>query len=76
MLTVEEPRLNGTYWRRRMARTFGNRSDTMLGPLNRYSRDSTLCQFTTKRLRNLIDPKQLSIQIDGQFDYQKFVEPL
>ena len=48
----------------------------MLGPLDRYSRDSTLFQFTNKRLRDFIDPKHLFVQIDERFDFQKLVEPL
>ena len=48
----------------------------MLEPLDRHSRDSTLFQFTTKRLRDFIDPKHLLIQIDEQFDFSRIVEPL
>ena len=48
----------------------------MLDPLDRHSRDSTLFQFTTKRLRDFIDPNHLLIRIDEQFDFQKLVEPL
>ena len=48
----------------------------MLEQLDRHSRDSTLFQFTTKRLRDFIDPKHLLIQIDERFDFQKLVEPL
>ena len=48
----------------------------MLDPLDRHGRDSTLFQFTTKRLRDFIDPNHLLIQIDEQFDFQKLVEPL
>ena len=48
----------------------------MLDPLDRHSRDSTLFQFTTKRLRDFIDPNHLLIQIDEQFDFPKLVEPL
>ena len=48
----------------------------MLDPLDRHSRNSTLFQFTTKRLRDFIDPNHLLIQIDEQFDFQKLVEPL
>ncbi len=33
----------------------------MLDPLDRHSRDSTLFQFTTKRLRDFIDPNHLLI---------------
>ena len=48
----------------------------MLEPLDRFSRDSTLFQFTNRRLRDFIDPKHLLIQIDEEFDFQKLVEPL
>ena len=48
----------------------------MLDPLDRFSRDSTLFQFTNKRLRDFIDPNHLLIQIDEQFDFPKLVEPL
>ncbi len=48
----------------------------MLEPLDRYRRDSTLFQFTTKRLRDFIDPNHLLIQIDEKFDFAKLVEPL
>ena len=48
----------------------------MLKPLDRFSRDSTLFQFTNRRLRDFIDPKHLLIQIDEQFDFAKLVEPL
>ena len=36
----------------------------MLEPLDRCRRDSTLFQFTTKQLRDFIDPNHLLIQID------------
>ncbi len=48
----------------------------MLEPLDRHSRDSTLFQFTTKRLRDFIDPNHLLIRIDKQFDFARLVEPL
>ena len=48
----------------------------MLDPLDRHSRDSALFQFTTKRLKDFIDPNHLLIEIDEQFDFQKLVEPL
>ena len=48
----------------------------MLEALDRHSRDSTLFQFTTKRLRDFIYPKHLLIQIDERFDFKKLVEPL
>ena len=48
----------------------------MLDALDRSSRDSTLFQFTNRRLLDFIDPKHLLIQIDEQFDFPKLVEPL
>ena len=48
----------------------------MLQPLDRSCRDSTLLQFTSKRLRDSIDPINLLIQIDEQLDLAKFVAPL
>ena len=39
----------------------------MLKPLDRHRRDSTLFQFTTRRLRDFIDPDHLLIRIDEQF---------
>ena len=48
----------------------------MLEPLDHYRRDSTLFQFTTKRLRDFIDPAHLLIQIDENVDFAKLVEPL
>ena len=45
----------------------------MLDPLDRHSRDSTLFQFTTKRMRDFIDPKHLLIQIDEQFGVDPIV---
>ena len=36
----------------------------MLEPLDRISRDSTLFQLTSKRLRDSIDPNHLLIRID------------
>ena len=50
--------------------------EAMLDPLDRHSRDSTLFQFTSKRLRDFIDPKHMLIQIDERFDSQKLVESL
>ena len=47
----------------------------MLDTLDRYSRESTLFQFTTKRLSDFIDPNHLIIQIDEQLDFPKLVEP-
>ena len=48
----------------------------MLGSVDRSRRDSTLFQFTTKRLRDFIDPNHLLIRIDDQFDFAKLVAPL
>lgn len=48
----------------------------MLEPLDCYRRDSTLFQFTTKRLRDFIDPDHLLVNIDEKFDFPKLVEPL
>ena len=48
----------------------------MLEPLDRCRRDSTLFQFTSKRLRDFIDSNHLLIQIDGQLDFAKLVAPL
>ena len=45
-------------------------------PLDRSRRDSTLFQFTTKQLRDFIDPNHLLIRIDEQLDFAKLVEPL
>ena len=52
-----------------MARTSSIRSDTMLDPLDRHSRDSTLFQFTTKRLipiRFTYDTKEAPADATGQ----------
>ena len=48
----------------------------MLEPLDRCRRDSTLFQFTNRRLRDFIDPGHLLIQIDEQLDFAKLVVPL
>ena len=48
----------------------------MLEPLDRISRDSTLFQFTSERLRDFIDPHHLLIRIDEQLNFAKLVEPL
>ena len=48
----------------------------MLEPLDRCRRDSTLFQFTTKQLRDSIDPNHLLIQIDERLDLAKLVAPL
>ena len=36
----------------------------MLKPLDRHRRDSILFQFTTRRLRDFVDPDHLLIRID------------
>ena len=48
----------------------------MLKPLDRHRRDSTLFQFTTRRLRDFVDPDHLLIRIDEQFDFGKLAVPL
>ena len=48
----------------------------MLKPLDRHRRDSTLFQFTTRRLRDFIDPDHLLIRIDEQFDFARLGCPL
>ena len=48
----------------------------MLKPLDRYRRDSTLFQFTTRRLRDFVSPDHPLIRIEGQFDFAGLVAPL
>ena len=48
----------------------------MLKPLDRHRRDSTLFQFTTRRLRDFVDPDHPLIRIDEQFDFGKLVASL
>ena len=48
----------------------------MTEPLDRSRRDSTLFQFTTRQLRDFIDPNHLLIRIDEQLDFAELVEPL
>ena len=48
----------------------------MLKPLDRHRRDSTLFQFTSRRMRDFIDPDHLLIRIDEQFDFAKLAAPL
>ena len=48
----------------------------MLEPLDCCRRDSTLFQFTTRRLRDFIDPGHLLIRIDEELDFGKLVAPL
>ena len=45
-------------------------------PLGRNRRDSTLFQFTSKQLRDFIDPNHLLIQIHERLDFGKLVAPL
>ena len=48
----------------------------MIEPLDRSCHDSTLFQFTTRQLRDFIDPNHLLIQIDERLDFAKLVAPL
>ena len=48
----------------------------MIEPLDRFRRDYTLFQFTTRRLRNFIDSNHLLVRIDEQLDFAKLVAPL
>ena len=48
----------------------------MIAPLDRSRRDSTRFQFTTKQLRDFIDPNHLLIRIDERLDFAKLVAPL
>ena len=48
----------------------------MIEPLDLSRRDSTLFQFTTRQLRDFIDPNHLLIRIDERLDFAKLVEPL
>ena len=48
----------------------------MLEALDRCRRDSTLFQFTTRRLRDFIDPGHVLIQIDEHVDFAKLTTPL
>ena len=41
----------------------------MIEPLDRSRRGSTLFQFTTRQLRDFIDPNHLLIQIDEQLNF-------
>ena len=47
----------------------------MIEPLDRSRRDSTLFEFTTRQLRDFIDPNHLLIRIDEQLDFAKLVAP-
>ena len=48
----------------------------MIEPLDRSRRDSTLFKFTSKQLRDFIDPNHLLSRIDEQLDFAKLVAPL
>ena len=48
----------------------------MIAPLDRSGRDSTRSQFTTRQLRDFIDPNHLLIRIDERLDFAKLVAPL
>ena len=48
----------------------------MLECLDRTKRDSTLFQFTAKRLRDFLAPNHILIKIDQEFDFGKIVKPL
>lgn len=48
----------------------------MIEPLDRFRRDSALFQFTTRQLRDFIDPSDLIIRIDQRLDFAKLVAPL
>lgn len=50
--------------------------EVILEPLDRLRRDSTLCQFISKHLRDFTGPNHLLIQIEEQLDSNKLVEPL
>lgn len=54
----------------------GRRGVATLEPLDRSRRDSTLFQFTSKRLGDFTDPNHLLIQFDDQMDFTKLVAPL
>ena len=47
----------------------------MLETLDRTSRDSTLFQFTSKRLRDFIDPNHLLIRIAEQLTLPSWWRP-
>ena len=44
-----------------------------IGP---WARDSTLFRFTTRQMRDFIDPDRLLIQMDEQLDFAKLAAPL
>ena len=48
----------------------------MIERLDRSRRDSTLFQFTTRQLRDFIDPNHLLIRIDERLDFARLVAPL
>ena len=47
----------------------------MIEPLDRSRRDSTLFQFTSKQLRDFIDPNHLLIQIDERLTSPSWWRP-
>ncbi len=48
----------------------------MLEALDRHKRDSAPFQFTTRQLRDFIDPNHLLLKIDDSFDFGELVSPL
>lgn len=48
----------------------------MTEPLGQSRRDPTLFQFTTKQLRDFIDPNHLLIRIDERLDFANLAAPL
>ena len=60
----------------RMPGSCSARRYRVLKPLDRRRSGSTLCQFTTRHLRNFIGPEHLLIRIDQQFDFAKLVAPM
>ena len=48
----------------------------MLKTLDRCRRDSTLFQFTARRLQGFIDPDHLLVRIDEQMDFARLAAPL
>lgn len=48
----------------------------MLEALDRVRRDSTLFQFTSRRMRDFLNPNHILIKIDEEFDFEALVKPL
>lgn len=44
--------------------------------MDRFCRDSTLFQFTTRRLRDFIDPNPRLMRTDEELDFANLVQPL